>query len=262
LEKPRLEVPGIGNMTKKKKIFLGIAAIFLILAGSFYVFRFQIGCLLYAQKAGWEAPLIKAIPQSMKIESGSAPVSTITAFDYSFSVPWPDCLPIYSGTSLVAWACSETNVTVACFSPSEGLYSAILSNVSTENDGRSQVMREWFGLEGVVNTNFHLCAQALEVTPGDISLFDSNRELSGKWILLCMKAVIVPLNTSEVYSFEYNGIKGFQFGNPSVGKRIHLLLFDQMDREVQLAVGRRTNSSISITQADINTIITTFSINP
>lgn len=203
---------------------------------------------------------MRAVPKPLKIESTAEPFATITAFDYSFSVPWSDCSPIYSGTSLVAWACLGTNIAVACFPPSEGLYSAILSNVSTKNDGRRRVMMEWFGLEGVVNTNFHLCAQALEVTPRDISLFDSNRELSGKWILLCMKAVIVPLNTSEIYSFEYNGIKGFQFGNPSAGKRIHLLLFDQMDREVQLAVGRRTNSTASITQNDINTIITTFSV--
>lgn len=167
-----------------------------------------------------------------------------------------------SVTSLTAWACSGTNLTVVCFSPSEGLYRSVLPDVSSENANARQGMIKGLGLENVAKTNFYLCKKMLEVTPGQISLFDSKPELAIKWLLLYMKAVATPSDASETCSFEHNGIKGFQFGNPSVEKKIHLLLFDQRDREVQLVVGARTNSTISITQADINTIITSFSCAP
>lgn len=250
------------EMTKKKKVILSIVAVVLALVTYGYFFGYQTSLsILVRQK---REPWMDVVPKSMTVDLCTEPVTKLKAFDYKFEVPWPDCSQAtwMIRTSFVAWACSGSNITVACFAPSESLYSSILPDASSENAEYRQSMMKWLGLENVANTNSHLFAKMLGVTPEDFSPFESRRDAAFKFMLLNIKIRCMPSNVREIYSFEYADIKGFQFGKPSIDRRVHLYLFDRMDREVRLVIGTRTNSPVPLTQADINTIITTFSSNP
>ncbi len=204
------------------------------------------------------------VPKPMTVGLCAEPVTKLEAFDYRFSAPWADCSQAtwMTATSIVLWTCSGSNVQVVCFAPRESLYSSILPDGSSENAEYRQSMIKWLGLENVARTNFHLFAKALEVTPGDFSPFGPRRETAFKFMLFLMKTVCMPSKAHEIYSFEHGDIKGIQFGNPSIDRRAQLYLFDRMEREVQLVVQVSTNSLVPLTQADINTIITTFSSEP
>ena len=247
-------------MTKKKKILLSIVAVVLALAAYGYFFGVQTFWVISARMM--RQPLQDVVPKPLKLEPCSEPVTALKAFDYSFSVPWSDCSQRADITSLVVWACSESNFHVVCFSPSVGVYSALLPEPSSEDAEYRQAMIEFMGLRNIVYTNFHICKKVWEVTPEDISLFDSKREAMSKSFLLVLKTIGFPPEIRESYFFEHADIKGFQFGSPSIDSTVQLSIFDQMDRELRLIVSAFTNSPVPLTQADINTIITTFSSNP
>ena len=232
----------------------------LALATYGYFFGAQTLCAVSARIM--RQPQQDVVPKPMAVDSYSEPVTVLKAFDYSFSVPWSNCSQRTEITSLVVWACSESNFQVACLSPSVGVYSALLPEPSSEDAEYRQAMIEFMGLRNIVYTNFHICKKVWEVTPEDISLFDSKREAMSKSFLLVLKTIGFPPGIRESYFFEHGDIKGFQFGNLSVDSSIQLSIFDQMDRELRLIVSVSTNSPVRLTQADINTIITTFSSKP
>lgn len=245
-------------MTKKKKIGVGVVAVLLAVVAYKYFFGYQTNFAILVRHE--REPWMDIVPKPMTVGSCAEPVTKLKAFDYSFSVPWPDCsqLAWMVRTSLVAWACSGSNVTVVCFAPTEGLCSSIIPDAASESAEYRRAMIKWLGMENVTLTNSHIFAKAMEVTPGDFSPFGPRREAAFKFMLFLIKTMYMSPKAHEIYSFDQGDIKGFQFGNPSTDRCVQLYLFDQMDREVQLVIGTHTNSLVSLTQADINTIITTF----
>ena len=249
-------------MKKKKKIILSIVAVVLALAAYGYFFGVQTVCAVSARMM--RQPGLDVVPKPMTLDSCSKSVTPLKAFDYSFSVPWSNCFQITEITSLVVWACSESNFCVTCFSPIEGSYISFPPDQSSEDAEYRQMMIEWLGLglKNVANINFYICKKVWELTPGDISLFESKREVIAKSRLLLLKAVACGfLPWRDIYFFEHGDIKGLQFGNPAIGP-VQLSIFDQTDRDVCLTFFAFTNSPVPLTQADINTIITTFSSKP
>jgi hypothetical protein len=245
-------------MTKKRKIILSIVAALLAVSAYGYFFGMQTGfAILVRQKRD---PLMDIVPKPMTVGSCAEPVTKLEAFDYSFFVPWTDCSqPAWMiKTSFVAWACSGSNTTVACLVPE---HHSPVFDARGKNPEYKQLMIKGLGLENAASANFHIYEKMLKVTSGNFSPFDSKREIAVKYMLFLMKELYMP-NSRVIYSFEHGDIKGFQFGNPSVDRIIRLSIFDQMDRRVELDIGMRTNSPVRPTQADINTIITTFSSNP
>lgn len=249
-------------MTKKKKIILSIVAVVLALASYGYFFGVQTVCAISVRMQMMRQTQLDVVPKTMTLEPCSAPVTALEAFDYRFSVPWSDCSQNTAITGVV-WECSKSNFYIICFSPEEkGFYSAFLPDVSSETAEYRKMMIEMLGMENVINTNFYICKKIWETTPRDISLFDSQFDAIFKWDLLVFKGMALLRDGHEASFLEYGDIKGMQFGNPSVDSTIQLSIFDQMDREIFLTVMVSTNTPIRLTQADINTIITTFSSNP
>ncbi len=267
-------------MTKKKKIILSIVAVVLALVTYGYFFGVQTGYVVKARMM--RNPQLDVVPKPMSLDSCSEPATTLNTLDYSFSVPWSDCSQNITKNSNVFWVCSGSNVSVLCFSPRESLYNLLLPDVSSvrcfspeerlcnllfpdvssENTLR-QPMIKWLGLENAISTNFYICKKIWETTPKDISPFDSQLDALFKWTLLVLKeAMTSPQDIRGVSFFENGDIKGFQFGAPSIERAVRLSLFDQTDREILLIVAVSANSPVRLTQADINTIITTFSSKP
>jgi len=207
-------------------------------------------------------PQQDVVPKPMTPEPYSAPVTDLKAFDYSFSLPWSDCSQYSAKTSSLVWTCSASNFYIMCSAPKASAYGLILSDTLGEYEQYRPTVESLLGLEGVVNTNFYICKKVWEVTPEDISPFDSKDTVAAKCLLLVLKAIGISPWFRDAYFFERGNIKGFQLGSPSVSRCVELSIFDQTDREVRLIVSAFTNSSVRLTQADINTIITTFSSKP
>lgn len=247
-------------MTKKKKVVLSVVAVIFVLTVYDYFFGVQTAYMIGVRMNA--KPQLDVVPVPLALNSRSEPVTDLKAFDYSFSVPWLDCSLNTAITSGAFWACSGSNFSVVCFSPRAGAYGLILSDTLGEYEKYRPTVERLLGLENVVNTNFYICKKVWEVTPLDVSLFDSKDTAAAKFLFLVLKAYGIPPGFRDVYFFEHDDIKGFQLGNLSGERFVELSIFDQMDRELCLIISASTNSPIPLTQADINTIITTFSSNP
>ena len=247
-------------MKKKKKLILSIVAVVLALATYGYFFGVQTVCAVSARIM--RQPQQDVVPKPMTLEPCSEPVTDLKAFDYSFSVPWSDCSQNTAKTSSTVWTCSGSNFYVICFAPRAGAYGLILSDTLGSYEKYRPAIESLLGLENVVNTNFYICKKVWEVTPDDISPFDSKDTVVAKCFLLALKAIGISPYFRDAYFFERGNIKGFQLGSPSVRQCVELSIFDQNDRELRLIVAASSNSPVRPTQADINTIITTFSSNP
>ena len=247
-------------MIKKKKISLSIVAVVLALVTYGHFFGFQTLCAVSFRMM--RKPQQDVVPKPLTLEPCSEPVTDLKAFDYGFSVPWSDCSQYSAKTSTLVWTCSGSNFYVICSAPIAGVYGLILSDTLGKFEKYRSTVEDLLGLENVVNTNFYICKKVWEMTPRDISPFDSKDTVAAKCFLLDLKAFGIPPGFRDVYFFERGNIKGFQLGAPSVWRCVELSIFDQKDRELSLIVATSTNSPVRLTQADINTIITTFSSKP
>lgn len=262
-------------MTKKKKIILSIVAVVLALATYGYFFGVQTVCVV-GTRLFFHNPVLNIVPEPMTVESCSAPAATIKAFDYSISVPWQDqdCEQSMNMTSFVVWSCSDSNIKVFAHQREEELLRSMVSNqkIGQEDfekgqnsiaEHKAETLR-YLGLSEVEDRNYHYAQALWNITPQDVTFSDSKSVTLAKSNLLLLKAISVPKGVRRVYSFEHEGIKGFQIGTVNENMLINLYIFDQADREYWIMIGCRTNSppAVPLTQADINTIITTFSSKP
>jgi hypothetical protein len=248
-------------MTKKKKIILSISSVLLVLIlyGWFFGVRtfYVVGARCFLRQ-----PALSIVPVPMDVKSSSEPVMVLNAYDVSFSVPWAELAESGSFTSMVWWTTSSSNISIICFAPEEGLYSSMLTlGESGEDLPGSQTFLSEVDLGDVSDTNYYLCSRMWNTTPEDISFFDPLSELATDSMFLLLKGIGAPTGFSEMNSFQAGCVKGVQFADFSENGYVQLTLFDSLDREVRLIVRSFTNSMV-ITQSDINTIITTFSVNP
>jgi len=248
-------------MTKKKKIILSISSflLMLILYGWFFGLQTYMALFtrLYLNEPGYSM-----VPQPMEIDVSSDPAAVMKAFDYSFSVPWLSLSELYSSTSIVSRATANSNVVISCFAPEEKMYSGMIRSVELDENDR-QAFLNALGLVGVTHTNYYLFSKMWNTTPQDISFFEPRSETVIHALFLMCKAIASPSVTpSGVYCFETSRVKGVQVGDPFKDRRVHVSIFDCLDREVRITVGNRADSVNAVTQADINTIITTFAVDP
>jgi len=182
-------------MTQKKKVILSISSILLVLILYGWGFGLQTVCMIGTRHV-LQDPVFNLIPEPMYVGPGADPVKFIKAYDYSFSILWIDFSQNGSRTSLVGWATSNTNASIVCFAPEEGLYSAWLHPEDRGED--SQGYRELIGaldLEGITQTNRYVYTKMWNVTPRDLSFlrprFELMRNLQTLWLCRSSYQVLV-----------------------------------------------------------------------
>jgi hypothetical protein len=250
-------------MTKKKKIILSISSILLVLILYGWLFGAQT-CLALFVRWRLSEPGYSMVPQLMKIERSSTPAREFSAFDYQLSVPWENMQECFSSTSIVSWVTSSSNIMVICFPQQENAYSPMIDHRSGGKKHRDDdAFIKALGVEGLTHTNYHLYLRMWNTTAQDISFFESRSEMAIKTLFLTFKAIAAPsVTSSNVYYFETSSVKGVQAGNPAVDRSVYLNLFDHLDREIRFIVVNRSEIAGAVDQADINTIITTFKVDP
>ena len=248
-------------MTKKKKIILSISSLLLMLILYGWFFGFQTHLALFTRFYLSE-PGYSMTPQPIETDVSSDPASMVKAFDYGFSVPWTELSELYSSTSMVSWATQSTNIIVTCFLPEVALYSGMIGS-SEGDEERHRAFKSALGLKGVTHTNYYLFSKMWNTTPQDISIFKPRSEAVIQAFFLMCKAIAAPSVTpGGIYCFETDHVKGVQVGDPSRDRSVHLSIFDRLDREIRVTIGHRSDSLRVVSQADINTIITTFTLAP
>jgi hypothetical protein len=109
-------------------------------------------------------------------------------------------------------------------------------------------------------SRFALYSTVLNLTPTDLHLFSSRKEMIRNSLFLMMKNIWLGRMKGGLYSFETGRFHGFQEGSPAQDRMILIHAFDRQDDEIEMYIGSVEGSGNRPTQADINQIL--YSIRP
>jgi hypothetical protein len=118
--------------------------------------------------------------------------------------------------------------------------------------------RQFVSLLGA-QSSYELLSSGLEETPGQISILAWKRDSARKFALLNYKQLELSLaaKSSAIYSFNVNGLRCFQYGDPPEERLIETKCFDSSDREIQFDFSAE-RSLVYVEQTEINRVIQSF----
>ncbi len=172
---------------------------------------------------------------------------------YDFESPW-------SAVKL-----EKKYATIAIVYFSEGQFISISKGVDTIRVMQEEATKRHRNLEvtlgdEVMHSNYALRSAILNLTPRDLRLLLSPREMVANSVLLMLKPIYITTAKSGLYSFQIERLRGFEEGAPGQAKVIKIDAFDERDHEVDLLIGTEINTNGKVSQEDINRVL--FSLRP
>jgi len=176
---------------------------------------------------------------------------TFSYFGYQIDSPWADVkqekalkfmtVLYFSGGQLIAiHDPAQMPDDVQIMEQADGEHGARIKNIFGEDTMRS---------------NYALRSRILNLTPGDLRLSFSWREMASNSTLLMLKPMWSLQSKDGLYSFETNFLRGFQEGDPARDNMVVIDAFDAQDREIELWIGSQRGTAVRPSQADIDGIV-------
>jgi hypothetical protein len=107
-----------------------------------------------------------------------------------------------------------------------------------------------------IDSDYALLSRTLCLTPRDLRLSWSRREMAGNSVLLTIKEIDIAHIRNGVYSFQTESLRGFQYGDPTHDKVVKIDAFDEKDRKIWLMIGAELKpNGRKPSQAEINRIL-------
>lgn len=177
-------------------------------------------------------------------------------FGYQFEVPWTEVKQEKNLRSMDIVYFSNGTV-VILFDPAQSVDKLkVLTQKGTKNEA---AVRNIFPDEAT-RSNYALCSTILYLTPSDLRLFSSRREMVSNSVLLMLKPAWAHAKKGGLYSFHTEWLRGFQEGDPTHDKNVVIDAFDAQDHEIELSIGSGQSAKHNFTQSDVNRIL--FSLRP
>ncbi len=195
---------------------------------------------------------LKLVPQSLPDRSladihGGV---MLNRFGYSLQVPWKNLMGAKDFKGATFFTFDDGSLLIE--SPTS--YFDMITSASNDSNAMRDGFRPILGDEAT-RSHYDYAKAELETRPSDASFFSlSNRRV---YLLLAMKPVAIPPSSTAIFSINMNGLRGFQFGDPTkIPTVIKLLLFDEQDRALRVTLRGSTDSRQPVlTQEQINAIV-------
>jgi hypothetical protein len=198
-------------------------------------------------------PIVAMTPQPLK-DTTVADLKggvIIHCFGYSVQVPWTKTKVVRDWKDMSFRSFDDGPTVVLEDHPTDILTSPAGEEASTR--------KAWGSLLGDHATRSHYDYAAVELNtrPSDVSFFHSRHANFRDYMLLVMKSVEIPHDSSAIYSIAAGQFRGFQFGDPQkLPSSVELLLFDGHDRALKLTLrGPKDGTRPALTQEQINGIV-------
>lgn len=208
-----------------------------------------------AREVGQEYPVVALMPKPLadrsmvELKDGA----TISRFGYSVQFPWPKTTVVRDWKTI--WMTKfEGGPSLIIEDPAD--HFDMLRAAPEDDTARRNGLRPILGDEAT-RSHYDYAKAELNANPEDVSFFASRRNNARALMLLNMKFVEVPKDSTAIFEVAAPGIKGFQFGDPQrVPTSIELLLFDEHDRALKLVFrGPKDTNTPMLTQGQINSIV-------
>lgn len=239
-------------MTKKKKIILSLGGVLLALGLYGWFFGIQTFNLI-ALRLFVDREAMDTVPEPLLMKKISPSAACLEMPGYSFSVPWTNCVESSLSAGALMWNCADTNIYVFCYDR------AVMNQACVEERDRNSDVR----LEDLNSAlSYKFVSNMYFMTSSDVSFFSSREDAKNEACQILCKMIGNTDVFSGMYVFQYKGVKGFQQGMLPEDRMVSLLIYDSQGGAWDLIVAASADSSVVLTQEDINTIITTFKVDP
>lgn len=241
------------RLLRPSAIRLMLVAIILILG---YVALFAKSTVI-VHRAKVEAarnPALSMIPVSLtdvSVPNGKAKAQN--SFGFEFEVPWKDAVVTDRDSSVVVVSPS-TRAAVTFFDPA-GEH-GLVSIMHTTPGLRPEWVYSTYGRENA-ESDYQLTWAALNTSPSDLTLLMPGSKQIFAANLMWMKEAYLAIPKDRLYSFELGALRGFQNGTPSNGE-VFVDAYDADDHKFAFVFTGDRGSKSSLTQADINRVLSTF----
>jgi hypothetical protein len=237
-------------MLKKKKYIGAPCAVTAIV---FCAFLFFYGPalfgLLYTKWETRNTPELWIVPTPLTdLSIDQSPGKKFSYLGYEFESPWTEVKKERMGESIAVLNFSDGEV----ISISNGTDD--LKAMKQAATSRGADLRYIFG-DQAASSNYALRSKILNLTPRDLRLFSSRREMVANSILLILKRIWTTNSKGGMYSFQTEAFRGFQVGSPTKTNAVEIYAFDAKDCEVKLIIGAEPKANNKPSQAEINRIV-------
>ena len=252
--------PAEGRLSPYAKFrhFLTPSTIFCVgLVLFLYTYSRPLVMLLYTKVQSRNAPGMWIIPTPLTIEATKRlPGREFSYFGYEFESPWIEMLR------------ERKMESSAILNFSNGDFISILDPARNEDElqaAKQAVAKQGADLkqlwgDDATRSGFALYSTILNMTPTDLHLISSRREMARNSMFLLMKSIWLGTTKGGLYSFETGRFHGFQIGSPAQDRMTIIYAFDAKGTEMEMYIGSVQGANSRPTQVDINQIL--YSIRP
>jgi hypothetical protein len=236
-----------------------VLALLAIVIAIFMV-KFGLQTMTWVEGKMWAAqsPWLNFVPQPLPAPAvaaapGSGP--QLKAYDFEVNAPWPGN-PKPVPTEVNVGFRYDTGQVLVFFDPEAQLDT--LRSIQNSNPAEFQRFTNVF-VDKPIASNFELYRAVYGAAPSQVSPFMDAREAMRMNVLLLWKlsfGLDLPSDTG-LYSFDWNNIHGFQFGDPAKGVPVALRAFDDRSHQFRFLLTTIPGSNAKITQDDIDKILLT-----
>ncbi len=244
-------------MKNKKALLVGLSVIGAIVALVILfgvLFGVQTAAVFYLKKTQGEYPELYVLPYRLEVPSELKFAGRkLSFFGYDFEAPWTDVEKEDTRQSF-ARILFKSGKAIVVFNPAEGV--DLVDEFMEKNPEYADNMVSVFGHE-TMKSNYSLYKAILNATPNELSIFMPKKDVVRLSILLILKPMLLVNAESGLYSFEYQDLRGFQFGNPARTSKVMVHIFDKDDRKVELLIFAPKDSATTLSQDEIIHLIQT-----
>jgi len=207
-----------------------------------------ITAVLYARWEARKTPELWVVPTPLAdLSIDSSPGKKFSYLGYEFESPWTQVTKERKFESSAAVNFADGQVIL--IAKGAELFPAM----QEEEAKRGAVVRFNFGGE-LIDSDYALLSRTLYLTPRDLRLSWSRREMAGNSVLLTIKGIDVVHMRNGLYSFQTDWLRGFQYGNPTHDRVVNIDAFDEQGRKIWILIGTKPDSP-KLSQAEINRIL-------
>lgn len=238
---------------------IALAALAIVVA--LFTVKFGLQTLTWVEGKMWAAQTswLKVVPQTLPAPA-AAPVLTaktpqIKAYDFEVVAPWPGNPKAVPTETSVAFH-YDTGQVLVFFDPEAQLDT--LRSIQNSNPLEYQKFSNVFA-DKPIDSNYALYREVYSASPAQLSPFMDARDAMRLNVLLLWKLSFGPDLSPEsgFYSFDWNTIRGFQFGDPAKGAPVALRAFDDRGHQFRFMLSTAPGATGKITQDDVDKILQT-----
>jgi hypothetical protein len=248
----------MSSESKPSEGYSAIILVIVLIGVAAYILFYGLQTLIYFDAKNWGAhePALYVTAQPLPIAAASAAPGQTTHlefFNYQCEAPWKGPAKITQDPDFIEDK-FPSGQTIRIELPED--QADVLKSFKGESPEQQQRIATVFG-DHPFDSNFDLFAAIYNASPAQASPFIPRFDAERLNTLLIWKLSLDTELPGGTFQFEFDRIRGLQFGNPERSQSIAIRAFNEHDRQFKMLIMCTAASAAKLTQDNINQIIAT-----